>query len=102
MTLRDQQRALDSRGAVNVEVQRILAELSQVEGSRVQMSYRIAVDGSRRAAEGFIGAVEGASGAVEGSGYLEELYMQIVGALKELYIFASIPIGTKWGIASIW
>ena len=45
------------------------------------MSYSVAVDGSRRAAEGSIGAVEGASGPVEGSSYLEELY---TGALAEL------------------
>ena len=45
------------------------------------MSYSVAVDGSRRAAEGSIGAVEGASGPVEGSNYLEELY---TGALEEL------------------
>ena len=45
------------------------------------MSYSVAVDGSRRAAEGSIGAVEGASGPVEGSSYLEELY---IGALEEL------------------
>ena len=45
------------------------------------MSYSVAVDGSRRAAEGSIGAVEGASGPVEGSSYLEELY---TGALEEL------------------
>ena len=45
------------------------------------MSYSVAVDGSRRAAEGSIGAVEGASGPVEGSIYLEELY---TGALAEL------------------
>ena len=47
----------------------------------LQMSYSVAVDGSRRAAEGSIGAVEGASGPVEGSSYLEELY---TGALEEL------------------
>ena len=45
------------------------------------MSYSVAVDGPRRAAEGSIGAVEGASGPVEGSSYLEELY---TGALEEL------------------
>ena len=45
------------------------------------MSYSVAVDGSRRAAEGSIGAVEGASGPVEGSSYLEELY---TGSLEEL------------------
>ena len=45
------------------------------------MSYSVAVDDSRRAAEGSIGAVEGASGPVEGSSYLEELY---TGALEEL------------------
>ena len=45
------------------------------------MSYRVAVDGSRRTAEGYIGVVEGASGAVEGSSYLEELY---TGALEDL------------------
>ena len=45
------------------------------------MSYSVAVDGSRRAAEGSIGAVEGASGPVEGSSYLDELYTV---ALEEL------------------
>ena len=45
------------------------------------MSYSVAVDGSRRAAEGSIGATEGASAPVEGSSYLEELY---TGALEEL------------------